>query len=262
MKTKHQRANGKAGWVPKLPPSQAEDWLPYEIKGPERIATISDIHIPYHHEPTLQRWYAEAQEYEPSKIIINGDLIDFYRMSRFEKDPNKRDTSFEIDQVIDFLAWLKDGFEADIIFKEGNHDERWRKYIYNQAPELSRFSQFELQEILCLEEFEIDFVTDQRMIMAGNLPILHGHEMHGAGGQNPAKAMATKLNNSGLMGHCHRSSANTVRNTFGQWLKTYSTGCMCELNPEFSRINNWNRGYAFVEIDSSGAFEVDNRIID
>lgn len=261
MNSDHKRKNGKAGWVPKLPPSQSKGWEPHVIKGPERIAVISDIHLPYHCEKTLNKWYAEAQEYEPSMIIINGDLLDFYRMSRFEKNPNMRDTSFEIDQAHEFFDWLTASFQADIIFKEGNHDERWRKYMFNQAPELSRFKKFELQEILELDEFGVTFITDQRMILAGDLPILHGHEFHGAGGQNPAGAVARKLGNSGLMGHCHRTSQHSVRTTMGKWIKAYSTGCMCELSPEFSRINNWNNGYAFVEIDSSGAFEVDNRVV-
>lgn len=262
MKTDHKRKGGTSGWVPQLPPSQAKEWLPHYIKGPERIAVISDLHIPYHCEKSIQRWYEDAQEYEPSIILINGDLIDFYRLSRFEKDPNMRNTAFEIDAVLEFLDWLQHNFEADIIFKEGNHDERWRKYLFNFAPEFAQFNQFELSDILDLEERGITYVTDKRIVMAGDLPILHGHETHGSSAVNPAKSLATQVTNSALQGHCHRTSEYLEKNVLGNWIKCYSTGSLCELHPEFSRINRWNNGYAFVDVYEDDSFDVRNVVID
>lgn len=259
---KHIRENGKAGWTPKLPPSQAKEWLPYVIAGPERIALINDLHIPYHNNKVLEQWLKDAQEYEPSIILINGDLLDFYRLSRFDKDPNNRDTAYEIDAVHDFLDWLQHYFAADIIFKEGNHDERWRRYLFNHAPEIAKFKQLELGEILELEERKIQYVADKRIIMAGDLPILHGHEFQGSSAINPARSMANKLTNSALQGHCHRSSEYLERNVLGHWIKCYSVGCMCELTPEYSRINRWNNGYAFIDIHEDGSFEIQNVVID
>jgi predicted phosphodiesterase len=263
MKTDHKRKNGKAGWVPQLPPSQAVDWLPHEIKGPERIAVASDIHIPYHNIPAVERWLEDMYEYEPSIILLNGDILDFYRLSRFEKDPNKRDTGHEIDCVHDFLDVLQDRFEADIIWKDGNHDERWRKYLWNHAPEFAKLQKFQLDEILELGERNITYVTDQRFIMAGNLPILHGHEMQGGGGSiNPARIMGSKLRNSAMQSHCHRSSEYLERNVFGDWLKCYSIGCLCELTPEYARVNRWNHGYAFVDVHEDGSFDIESVVHD
>lgn len=257
----HPRPNQPAGWVPQIPPSQITEWVPHIIDGPERIAVLSDVHIPYHNEQVLQQWLEDAYEYEPSTILLNGDIFDFYRLSRFEKDPSKRDTSFELDAVHDFLDWLQYNFEADIIWKDGNHDERWRKYLYNHAPEFATLNQFELCEILDLEDRNITYVTDKRIILAGQLPILHGHEMAGSSTINPAKSMFNKMNSSAIQAHCHRSSEYLERNVFGDWICCYSVGCVCELTPEFSRINKWNHGYAFVEIDSSGNFEVNNVVL-
>lgn len=262
MKTEYIRENGEAGWVPQLPPSLAVDWTPFHVEAGSRLAIISDIHIPYHSVKHLNMWYRLAQDYEPTHILINGDLLDFYRMSRYEKDPNMRDTLYEVDQTLQFFEWLTSSFEADIIFKEGNHDERWRKYIYNQAPEFSKFKQFELREVLCLDEFNITYVTDQRIVMAGSFPILHGHEVHGSGGVNPARSLASKLEDSALMGHCHRTSEHLSRNTFGKWVRCYSTGCLCELHPEFSRINKWNNGCAFVDTYDDDSYEVNNVVLE
>jgi len=262
MDTKHKRENGKSGWTPKLPPSQAKEWTPFVIEACNRVAVISDIHLPFHKESVIEQWYADAQEYEPSVILINGDLLDFYRLSRFEKDPNERDTAFEIDQAHTFFEWLTCRFEADIIFKLGNHDERWKKYLWNHAPEFSKLKQFELHEILELEEFGITPVDDKRIVMAGDMPILHGHEVQGSSSISPARALASKMSNSAIQSHCHRSSEYLERNVLGDWIKSYSTGCMCELTPEFSRINRWNNGYAFVDIYEDGSTDIQNVVID
>lgn len=260
--TKHNRPNQKAGWTPELPPSLAEEWLPHEIKGPERIAIISDVHLPYHNVETLNTWYAEAQEYEPSTIILNGDTLDFYRMSRFEKDPNKRNTRYELDTAHEFLDWLQAGFEAKIIWKDGNHDERWRKYLWNFAPEFAALDETQLHNILDLEDRGIEYVTDKRIIMGGDLPILHGHEMQGSGGSiSPARSMASKLRSSGLQGHVHRTSEYLERNVFGDYMKCYSMGCMCELTPEYARINRWNHGYAFLDVNEDNSYNLNNVVV-
>lgn len=256
------RNNGKAGFVHELPPTQKKDWLPYVIPNGERIAVISDVHLPYHCEETLQRWYEDCMEYEPSVILINGDLLDFYRMSRFEKNPNMRDTAFEIDQAHSFFDWLQERFEAKVIFKEGNHDERWAKYIWNNAPEFSRFQQFDLASVLNLDSYGVDHVTEKRVINAGDLRIVHGHELYGGGGIQPARAMAAKMQTNALMGHCHRSSEFSQNNFEGTWLRCWSTGCMCEMNPDYGRINMWNHGYAFVDVHEDGSFVVDNVILE
>jgi hypothetical protein len=38
----------------------------------------------------------------------------------------------------------------------------------------------------------------------------------------------------------------------------WSTGCLCDLTPDYSRVNRWNHGFAVVEVDEAGSFNVDN----
>jgi len=64
-----------------------------------------------------------------------------------------------------------------------------------------------------------------------------------------------------IAGHNHRTSQFTQANFEGKHQRCYSTGCMCELTPEYSRINGWNHGYAFVDVYEDGSFDMDNRII-
>ena len=85
--------------------------------------------------------------------------------------------------------------------------------------------------------------------------------MQGSGGSiNPARTMASKLRHSALQGHVHRTSEYSERNFLNEMMVTYSTGCCCELNPDFSRINRWNHGYAFVETDYEGNITIENKV--
>ena len=41
-------------------------------------------------------------------------------------------------------------------------------------------------------------------------------------------------------------------------ITTWSTGCLCDLTPEYARLNRWNHGAAHVEISNGGDFHVTN----
>jgi hypothetical protein len=38
----------------------------------------------------------------------------------------------------------------------------------------------------------------------------------------------------------------------------WSTGCLCDLTPQYARVNRWNHGMAFVEVANDGSFNVSN----
>lgn len=42
---------------------------------------------------------------------------------------------------------------------------------------------------------------------------------------------------------------------------TWSTGCLCDLHPDYAPLNKWNHGFAFVEVFNGGKFEVQNLFI-
>jgi hypothetical protein len=70
--------------------------------------------------------------------VLNGDIADFYAISRWEKAPGKRNFRRELEAVRGLLAWLRQEFPAiPIVFKSGNHEERWRAWLWQHAPEIS-----------------------------------------------------------------------------------------------------------------------------
>lgn len=256
------KPNGKAGQKPRMPPSLAEPWTPFVAEGCKRVGVISDVHIPYHDERALESAVNYHRKQSLDTLVINGDFCDFYRISRWQKDPRKRHFSEERKSIIAGLDWLRESFpKARIIFKDGNHEERFAHFIWEKAPELYDLPGCQMPTLLEFERNRIEYVTDQRPVMVGKLPLLHGHEMGRSGISspvNPSRGVFLRTMHTVLVGHGHRTSTHVETDMFGREVAVWSTGCLAADNPEYQRIGKTNKGFAFVEVASDGTFNVNN----
>jgi hypothetical protein len=234
-------------------------------KGQNNILILSDIHFPYQDNKALQLAIDYGIEHKVNAIYLNGDTLDFYQCSRFIKDRRLRDMAGELQMGRDFLKILKDTFNCPIYFKIGNHEKRYEDYLMIKAPELLGIDDFKLEQLLRFREFGVTLVKDRQMALAGKLPILHGHEWFAgfAPPVNPARGLFLKAKESCIIGHHHRTSEHTEKNLSGDVTTTWSTGCLCGLQPEYSPYNNYNHGFAHVRVNKDGTYIVKNiRIID
>jgi len=232
-----------------MPESFALTYEPYVISQ-SRVLILSDLHFPYQDNKAIRTALKFGKEKDVNCILINGDLIDFANISRHERDWRMRTISQEFESVRNFLKMLRSHFpKCKIVFKEGNHDERWEKFLYLKAPEIFDDSEFTLEARLKLGELKIDIVKDKLPVRIGKLNVLHGHELQGGGGVNPARATFLKTIDNVLIGHVHRSSQHTEPTFAGDVIVTTSQGCLCGMYPMFARVNKWNHGFSYVEHD-------------
>ena len=256
-----KRAARKPGQGVAMPPSKAEKWEPYVLETTGIVGILSDIHVPFHSEVALQSAVGHFKTVGIDALILNGDTCDFYTISRWIKDPKKRDFRGEITAATQLLAWLRQEFPGvPIIFKAGNHEERWKHWLWQHAPEISDDPRMGLDQWLELAEHGIELVEDQRPIMCGELPVLHGHEK-GKGISSPvnqARGAFLRLLHTVLEGHGHRTSGHAESDMWHRETFCWSTGCLCDLTPEYARVNRWNWGFATVTVDTAGSFDVDN----
>lgn len=261
-KATHLKPNGEAGWVPACPPSLAEPWEPYILPTPCRVLSLSDAHIPYHTPKAIEAAVEFAKrEYDPTVLLLNGDWADFYAVSRHQKNPKMRSLKTELGVVEDSLSWLRGVFpKAQRIYKMGNHDERWDHFIWNRAPELWDMDQVRLENILHLDRWGYEMVGDQRPIMAGSLPIFHGHELGKSifSPVNPARGAYLRTAHTVLIGHSHVPSTHAQPDLWQSETTCWSQGCLCDTRPEYARINKWAHGFAVVDVDKAGEFNLHN----
>lgn len=252
---------GVSGTKPKMPPSIAEPWTPFDLVV-KKLLVISDQHIPYHSEVALNAAIAYGKKQSPDAILLNGDVGDFYTISRWQKNPKKRDLKKELLAVRQFLEWIRYEFpKTTIVYKKGNHDERWDHWLWNHAPEISDCEEMRLETWMQCEKFGVEMVGDQRPVMAGKLPIFHGHELGRAGianPVNPARGAFLRTHHTVMISHSHQSSNHTDTNLWHKETSVWSMGCLCDMTPEYARVNRWNHGFAYVEVGSDGSFDVQN----
>jgi len=245
-----------------LPQSYSNDYTPYEIKQ-SRILIISDLHFPYQNNKAITLALDYGKEKKVDCIILNGDVMDQANISRHERDWRARSIAEEFEAVRVFFNSLRQHFpNTKIIYKYGNHDERWEKYLYAKAPEIFDVNDFQLDVLLRLGELKIEVVKDKRPIILGNLTVLHGHELMGMGGVNPARATFTKTFEDTLVGHYHRTSSHSEPTMNNRLINVHSQGCLCDMNPMFMPINKWNLGFAYVDLNIiTGEYILENKKI-
>lgn len=258
----------KAGWTDVIPEALVgpDDQPPYEILGPHRTLILSDCHIPFHDVVALEAALEYGAKRKPTCILLNGDIMDHYALSRWETDPKLRDFPAEVRAGRYFFAGLRKRFpKARIVMKEGNHEFRLTAYLRLKAPDLLGLPEFEWENVFGLTDHRIEMVKDLRLIRLGKLNVLHGHEYRYSISNpvNPARGLMLRAKCNSICGHFHQEAKHTGKTAEGKIISTWSTGCLCNMKPAYLPLNEWSHGAAFVETDKDGAFHVENfRIMD
>jgi predicted phosphodiesterase len=263
--TDTRRPNGEAGFVWQFPKSIAPSYEPFILDSSDTLV-LSDLHIPFHDSAAIHAAIGVAKHRPPSTILLNGDVCDFFSASRFDRNPTESSLKKEFNLTRQFLGWLRQSFpKVRIIYKLGNHDEWFEKYLLRKAPELFGVDGISLSHLLTgkigtLPEIGgIEWVDDQQRIKIGALTIWHGHEI-GKGSiappVNPARGLFMRTLDCGLMGHLHKGSNHEETTSNGKLVTTWSTGCLCGLWPRYARVNKWTHGAAFVELHGAKNFSV------
>lgn len=247
----------------KLPDSEEKKREPFILpKACNNILLISDLHIPYHNIPAITAALDYGKKEKINTIVINGDLMDFYHMSRFEKDPRKRDIRYEFDCTKAFLRILRKQFpKVAIYWMFGNHDTRYEHYLMAKAPEIFNDPYYRLEERLQLSQERVTVIDDKTIVKAGKLSIHHGHLFFRGvfAPVNIARGLFLKTKVSTIVGHTHKISEHTETNLSGEIVTCWSMGCLCELSPDYNPFaNSYGHGFSHVKIEDSGLFNVKN----
>lgn len=256
-----------------LPKGDEHNYTPHVIEGPARILGLFDVHVPYHSSEALTCAIDFGVAHNADILLIGGDFIDFYGLSRFAKDPDKRNATQEILMAVDVLKALYAALKPKkVIYKMGNHDERFEHYLWQKYAEIPQLTQLEEFSSITLEnvlkkrlgkDFPIEFVGDKRIIKAGNLNITHGHEFPSgiSSPVNIARGLYLRAKANAMCGHSHKTSLHVEQNMNDEMITTWSVGALCDLHPLYMPINSWNHGVCLITLDENGDFYVDNRRI-
>lgn len=245
-----------------IPTGITQNRIPVVLKNVNKALILNDIHIPYHNSEALRCALLYGKRHNVDTIILNGDIIDFYKISRHAKSPVNPNLQYEIDTTIEVLVSIRKTFpKANIIFIEGNHEDRLKRYLQDHS-ELHSLDIFKFENLLKLKENNIQLVNGKRIIKIGKLCIAHGHEIN-VGGVTPARTALLKNMTNICFGHLHRTDSYSFTTIAGDTLQSYSIGALCDLFPDYvSNNSNWNHGFALVKFtNKNGDFIFYNKRI-
>lgn len=247
-----------------LPQSHETDYTPFPIVGFKKVGILSDIHVPYHNIPALTAAIQFLKKEKIDALLLNGDTIDFFGLSRFTKDPRKRKFKEELDTFKQLFDVFEKQLNCKIFFKMGNHEERYEHFLFEKAKELVGVEEFDFENIIKARAKGVEIISDKRYMTLNNLAGIHGHEYIGgiSAPVNPARGLFLKSKVSCFQGHNHQTSEHTEPTLTGKMVTTWSLGCLSELHPAYMPLNKWNHGFAVVDLDANGEdFEFRNKRI-
>lgn len=243
-----------------------DDFNTLKITGNHNIFIFGDTHIPYHSKKEMGIAVDWGKKQKSDLVIINGDFADHFSISRWQTDPRKRNFPEEIKVVKLGLEWLRSVFpKARIIYKMGNHEDRYENYMELRAPELLGVTNFDFKNIFELDKFKIELVKDKIPIKLNELFCIHGHEykFNISNPVNPARGLYLRAKVNAICNHFHQSSSHSENDIQDKFTTTWSVGHLGDPHPKYMPLNKWNYGFATVETSGTKLFQVNNyKIID
>jgi len=218
-----------------------------DIKFQGTMAVINDTHNPFQDQRALREVELFLEELQPGLFIKAGDAGDFYPLSKFDKNPNRKDTLQDDCDSVKRMNTRQRSIlpNTRIIDEEGNHCDRLRRFLWTEGRKLSSLRDLSLDRLYGLSENDIEHIPyEEGVLINGKFMVTHSDIIR-AHSAYTAKGMSDKHGGSGIHGHTHRLGSYYKRNRFGTY-GWWENGCLCSLNPDWIQNPNWQQGFSLV----------------
>lgn len=257
---------GKEAWHPVAHKMKLEDVLeprayvhPFPriespVLGDEPYVTVvfGDTHMGFEDKRALRVVLSIIAELRPDCVIHNGDLLDCYHLSTFDKNPDRLySLQIEIDKGRELLHQIAQvAPKARRILLEGNHEHRLTKQLWRLSGAARVFARLRITAAtltwpvqLGLDEIGFEFVPYReqgREMLLPRLIVKHGDRLSAFSGYT-ARKEHDLYGCSGLSGHTHRLGTYYTRDKNGNHV-WQETGCTCGVIAEYAPTANWQQG--------------------
>lgn len=210
---------------------------------------LADLHIPFQNKNLLKKIYQLITDMKEQicEIIFLGDLVDFFLISHFMIDTKEtgEDLSYEINESISFLCYIRQIYSGRITIVRGNHEIRLEKYLLQHAKAFRNLPCLKFESLLNLKKLDINCV-DYIYLLDNNFMLKHGESVS----LYPARSEIGKEGMSGMSGHCHRTD-RAYKRTYNDHFEWYSLGHLADKdlidkNCKYSQSLKWDSSFAII----------------
>jgi len=215
--------------------------------GITKTGVINDLHLlPNTPRPIVDLVLDSFEDIGVTRIVINGDLIDFININLHgPKHPDVVSTlEDEIYEARDFLEELRRRFpKAHIVFLYGNHEDRLDRFILKNAKQLFHICRLEV--MLELERLKIEFYeyNHKYQLEKTNLFIQHSPPSYGVNGARTS--LLTKLDENYIFACSHREQHSAVTGGSGVTYRCWFNGWLGSrtITREAEKIFSYTKGH-------------------
>ena len=235
----------------------------------ERVLILSDLHGPFLDSRCWKIVLNVIGDWKPDTIILNGDVADFSQISRHDRKIRFKGGEYDVPwdlyeeimfirhQILDPLR--KAAGKAKIIFRKGNHEQRWDDIAASNPGALEemlvtarRLQSFELPDILQFKKFVITYDPKPIMLLHDLFTVIHGVKT-----SKMAPRDNLRLFGSGTSGHTHRLGVWTdvMHGKLQGW---FESGCLRNIDDveylPFGSAPDWGNGFLTLYINKKRFF--------
>lgn len=248
----------------KIPRGERQARRTLTVKESGKFFVSSDWHVPYHDDKAIEAALRFAVDAGCEHFYLNGDGIDFYQLSRFERDPRRRSTAKELSVFWDVIDEVLPHFSGSKFYKLGNHEDRLTKQVWKSTPQLAVLKRFNVDEVLELGKRGLRVIHSKQLAKLGEWWLLHGHELSNQASSpvSVSRGVLTRVKTNAIVGHWHKTSTHVdTNNLLNKVTVCHSLGCLCDRSPDYAVVNDWNPGFAIIE-NGGGSCSVKNYLLD
>lgn len=232
----------------------------------QREVNLSDVHIPYHDVQALALALKVCQVVQPTAVNLLGDMLNCSALGPFPKSPKRKALEgFDHELALwrRFAAELRRtvGDGALVRMIPGNHEDWYRRYLWQEADALANLEELELVRLMHLAEYGIEPVwpdfelgVEAEIFITPTLVAKHGSCVSKHAGMSALRELELEgYQLSTITGHTHRQgmTQRTLRDTT---VYGYENGCLCRRHSrEWVTHPNWQLGLSVVVHDGQHA---------
>lgn len=209
---------------------------------------LSDIHLPFN--INLNGIFKYIKDLKPQQIILGGDIIDAdgtFGIDGWTADKVQSDGLPAFERDVKLLQSLlsslqKNAPKAEIVYLEGNHEERYRRPLARYGELLK--GKFDLVKESGFNGKWIPYGDYNSFYKVGDMLFTHGTIYPDAHAKKMAMAY---LPNKVVYGHIHDFQSYTTHNGDPRKPGRYAitAGCLCGRLPDYKKgqPNKWVNGF-------------------
>lgn len=210
-----------------------------------------DTHYPYEDSKAVELLTKVAKDLKPDFFINLGDSLDFYQISKFSKDPARKNG---IDEDMDLFRRDHCRISNVLpkkcrkIFIEGNHEARLIKYVWERAPEVASLVR-SIDDYCMLTANDWEYFKYGKYFRLGDTLFMHGAHC----GLNVGLNQLRKYGLNVVHGHDHAAGITWFRNA-RDGIFNLNCGHLSNQKEQgylYAGVANWQLGFGLVEFSDN-----------